>query len=80
MAEGGTLLGVYALGMGLPFLAAAAAAPWFLRAMRRARRHLRHVERVLGLLLVATGILFVTGGFRAIGAWLFETFPWLQLG
>ena len=80
MAEGGALLGVYALGMGVPFLAAAAAAPWFLRMMKRARPFLRHVERVLGALLVATGILFVTGPFRAIGVWLYETFPWLQLG
>jgi cytochrome c-type biogenesis protein len=80
VAEGGALLGVYALGMGVPFLAAAAAAPWFLRLMKRARPVLRHVERALGALLVATGILFVTGTFRDIGVWLYETFPWLQLG
>ncbi len=80
VGEGGLLLGVYALGMGLPFLAAAAAAPWFLRLMKRARPYLRHVERVLGALLVITGILFVTGSFRDIGIWLFNTFPWLQLG
>lgn len=80
VGEGGLLLGIYALGMGAPFLAAAAAAPWFLRTLRRARPYLRHVERVLGALLVLTGILFVTGSFRAIGIWLYETFPWLQLG
>jgi cytochrome c-type biogenesis protein len=80
VVEGGMLLGVYALGMGVPFLAAAAAAPWFLRVMKRARPFLRHVERMLGALLVATGILFVTGAFRDIGIWLYETFPWLQLG
>ncbi len=80
VAEGGVLLGVYALGMGLPFLAAAAAAPWFLRAMKRARPYLRHIERVLGVILIITGILFVTGSFRQIGIWLYETFPWLQLG
>jgi cytochrome c-type biogenesis protein len=80
VGEGGLLLGVYALGMGIPFIAAAAAAPVFLRLMKRARPYLRHVERVLGALLVATGILFVTGSFRDIGIWLYETFPWLQLG
>jgi cytochrome c-type biogenesis protein len=80
VGEGGLLLGAYALGMGVPFLAAAAAAPWFLRLMKRARPYLRHVERVLGALLVVTGILFVTGSFRDIGIWLYETFPWLQLG
>ncbi len=80
VGEGGLLLGVYALGMGVPFLAAAAAAPWFLRLMKRARPYLRHVERVLGALLVITGILFVTGSFRDIGIWLFEIFPWPGLG
>ncbi len=80
VGEGGLLLGVYALGMGVPFLAAAAAAPWFLRLMKRARPYLRHVERVLGALLVLTGILFVTGSFRDIGIWMFETFPWPGLG
>ncbi|MCW5772836.1 MAG: cytochrome c biogenesis protein CcdA [Rhodospirillaceae bacterium] len=79
MAEGGALLGAYALGMGLPFLAAAGAAPWFLRLMKRFRPLMRHVERVLGVLLIATGILFVTGAFRDLGAWLYENFPWLQL-
>jgi cytochrome c-type biogenesis protein len=66
--------------MGVPFLAAAAAAPWFLRAMKRARPYLPHVERVLGALLVLTGVLFVTGSFREIGIWLYNTFPWLNLG
>jgi len=79
VGEGAALLGIYALGMGLPFLAAAAAAPCFLRLAKRARPYLRHVERVLGALLVLTGILFVTGSFRDIGVWLFERFPWLQL-
>jgi hypothetical protein len=30
--------------------------------------------------LVLTGVLFITGTFRAIGIWLYETFPWLNLG
>ncbi len=80
VGEGGALLAVYALGMGMPFLAAAAAAPWFLRLVKRARPYLRYVERVMGALLVLTGILFVTGAFRDIGIWMFEAFPWLRLG
>ena len=80
VGEGGALLGAYALGMGLPFLAAAAAAPWFLRAMKRAHPYLRHVERVLGALLVVTGVLFITGTFRDIGIWIYEMVPWLRLG
>ena len=80
VAEGGILLGIYALGIGVPFLAAAATASWFLRLVKRTRPYLRHVERVLGVLLIATGILFITGSFRDIGIWLYETFPGLQLG
>jgi cytochrome c-type biogenesis protein len=36
------------------------------------------VEKVMGGLLVVTGILFVTGKMSAISYWLLETFPVFQ--
>lgn len=77
---GASLLAVYAAGIGLPFLATAIAAPVFLRFMKRFRRYLPWVERVLGLLLIGTGILFITGGIADIANWLLETFPALNVG
>jgi cytochrome c-type biogenesis protein len=73
--EGATLLTTYALGIGIPFLAAALAAKPFMRFMQRFRRHIPKVEKAMGGLLVVTGLLFVTGTFNELGWWLLETFP-----
>lgn len=73
--QGTVLLAFYALGIGLPFLAAALAARPFMAFMRRFRHHVRTVERVLGLLLVGTGVLFLTGSMNEIAYWILETFP-----
>ena len=73
--KGASLLGVYALGIGVPFLLAALLAPAFLGFMQRFRRHLHRVEQVMGLFLVITGVLFITGSVNEIGFWLLETFP-----
>ncbi len=73
--HGATLLATYAAGIGVPFIAAALFAPLFLKFMARFRRHIVWVERAMGALLVATGILFITGGINDIGNWLLETFP-----
>lgn len=73
--RGAALLGTYAAGIGVPFIVAALFAPLFLKFMARFRRHIVWVERILGALLVVTGILFITGGINDIGNWLLQTFP-----
>jgi len=73
--RGAALLGVYALGIGLPFLAAAAFAGPFLRWAAGFRRYMATVEKVMGGLLVVTGILFLTGQITVFSYWLLETFP-----
>jgi len=78
VVEGMGLLGAYAAGIGLPFLGAALAAGPFMGFMARFRRHLGTVEKVMGLLLVGTGVLFLTGTMSEIAYWILETFP--QLG
>jgi cytochrome c-type biogenesis protein len=75
VAQGGVLLAFYSVGIGAPFLAAAAAAPRFLRLMQRFRPQMRHVERAMGALLVATGLLLMLGLFQEIGFWLYRAFP-----
>jgi cytochrome c-type biogenesis protein len=75
MMYGATLLAVYALGIGIPFLAAALAIRPFMGFLRRFRRHLGRIEKVMGGLLVLTGLLFITGTMNEIGFWLLETFP-----
>ena len=75
VTRGALLLGVYGLGMGLPFLFGAALTPAFARVAHRARPYLRAVERVAALLIVTTGVLIMAGQFWRIGLWLIETFP-----
>ncbi|MDH3594079.1 MAG: cytochrome c biogenesis protein CcdA [Rhodospirillales bacterium] len=73
--EGTLLLTAYALGIGLPFLAAALAARPFMAFMARFRRYLGAVEKVMGGLLVLTGVLFLTGTMSEIAYWILEAFP-----
>lgn len=73
--EGGALLGVYAVGMGAPFVLAAAFAGPFMGLMRRFRRHMGLVEKTMGGALVLTGVLFVTNTIPDISAWMLDYVP-----
>lgn len=72
---GASLLLAYALGIGVPFLLAALAIERFMGFMKRFRRHLGTVEKAMGGLLVATGVLFMAGAIPVIAGWMLETFP-----
>ena len=77
--RGTALLGVYAIGLGLPFLLAAAFIERAMGLMTRLKRHMKTIERVMGLLLVGVGVALMTGAFSAFAFWLLETFPALGL-
>jgi cytochrome c-type biogenesis protein len=76
--QGAGLLGVYSLGLGVPFLLAGIAIGPFLTFFAGFRRHMGTVEKVVGVLLVLTGLLFITGQFTRLAYWFQETFPILQ--
>jgi cytochrome c-type biogenesis protein len=78
VARGAGLLAVYSAGLGIPFLAAAFMIEQFSSLFARLKRHLASVERVMGVLMVITGIGFLTGSVSTISIWLLETFPALQ--
>ena len=78
VGEGAFMLGVYSLGLGVPFILAAFFAGPFMRFLSRFRKHLGSVEKLMGGLLVLTGILFLTGGMEIFAFFLLETFPVLQ--
>lgn len=79
--RGTVLLGIYALGLGLPFLVAAAFIDRAQALMAPLKRHMVLIERIMGALLIAVGLALVTGAFSAFSFWLLETFPVLgQLG
>ncbi len=73
--EGAGLLAVYSLGLGFPFLVVALAMEPFVKFLKRFRQHFGAVERVIGALLILTGIGFLTGGMQDASYWLLEHFP-----
>ncbi|MFT6557663.1 cytochrome c biogenesis CcdA family protein [Sneathiella sp.] len=75
--QGTYLLASYSLGIGIPFILAAIFVNPFIAFMQKFRRHLRKVEIAVGILLVATGILLITGNMSVLGYGLLEWFPWL---
>ena len=74
---GAALLATYSLGLGLPFIGAGLALGRFLAFVARFRRHFGKVEKIVGVLLVFTGVAFLTGGVQEMSYWLLELFPGL---
>ncbi|MFY9684792.1 MAG: cytochrome c biogenesis protein CcdA [Pseudolabrys sp.] len=75
VARGASLLAVYSLGLGIPFVVAAFAIEPFAAFLSRFRNYLHRVEQAMGALLVLTGIAFLTGSITQMSVWLLETFP-----
>ena len=75
IARGTLLLGVYAAGLGIPFLLAAMFITRAMGVMNRLKKHMKAIERVMGGLLLLVGIAMVTGAFTTFSWWLLEKFP-----
>ena len=78
VTKGAGLLAVYSAGLGIPFLIAALMVEQFSSLFARMKGHLANVERAMGVLMVITGIGFLTGAISDVSIWLLETFPALQ--
>lgn len=70
--RGALLSGFYAFGLGLPFIIAAVAYERTLGAVRWVRRHQVWVMRLGGLMMIAVGVLLVTG-------WWDQGVSWMQV-
>ncbi len=75
LVRGTVLLGVYAIGLGVPFILVAAFMQRLTGLMNFMKRHMEQIERIMGLLLWTIGLMILTGGFSAFSFWLLETFP-----
>ena len=69
-ARGAFLAFVYGLGLGIPFLIVAVAFQRLVNVLSFFKRNARTVSRVGGVLLVAVGLLEVTGAWTAAINWL----------
>ncbi len=80
-SEGVALLGVYSMGLGIPFIIAAVGINRFLRVSGRIKKYMRVIELSIGLLLIVTGVAIFTGSLQNLGFYLIEAMPWLaQIG
>ena len=75
VTKGAALLSVYSLGLGIPFLIAAASVNVFLNFFARFKSKLAYVEKFMGAALVLTGFMFLTGTMQTLSYWILETFP-----
>lgn len=79
MERGTLLLGVYALGLGLPFLLAAIFIERSMTLMQKLKQHMKLIERLMGGLLIVVGLALVTGAFTDFSYWMLETYEVLGL-
>lgn len=70
MLHGTALLGTYAVGLGIPFIAASVAFNWFLAGSRNARAWMVPLQRGAGAVLVLIGLMMLTGRFASLTAFL----------
>ena len=77
IGTGVTLLAFYSLGLGLPFLIAAAFTGAFLNSIKFMRRFSRSFQIGAGAIMVAMGIALVTGYLSTLAFWLLELAPGL---
>ena len=75
VARGTVLLGVYALGLGVPFLLAAIFVQRSMAVMQALKKHMVVIAKVMGAMLLLVGIALVTGAMADFSFWLLETFP-----
>ena len=79
-AKGALLAFIYALGIGLPFMAIAAGFSWATKSVGFVKRHIRSFNIGGGVLLMILGLLLVTGVWNRFAAWIqLEVFGYYQL-
>jgi len=70
VTEGMLLLGVYSAGLGIPFLMTSLALNQFLSFYGRFKKHFHAVEVASGALVIAVGVLMITGSLTRLASWL----------
>jgi cytochrome c-type biogenesis protein len=72
--RGSILMAFYCLGLGIPFVLVALGFGWVSGALGFVRRHRLAVARIGGGLLIAMGLLLVTGAWDHVVNWLHDQF------
>lgn len=69
-AKGALLAFIYALGIGLPFIAIGAGFSWATKSVGFVKQHIRGFNLAGGITLMVLGVLMVTGVWNMFAAWL----------
>ena len=69
-ARGVSMIVIYCLGLGLPFVLLAFGSTWAAGATRWAQRHSRTIQVIGGVMLIIVGALLATGLWMEFVAWL----------
>lgn len=75
LAAGVLLLTTYSLGLGIPFLVAAAFTDRLVARNREVKRIGRVLYFIAGAIMIVTGIAIVSGHLSMFAIWLLQTFP-----
>ena len=75
--NGVALLGIYSMGLGVPFLLAAVFTGAVLPRMKALRRVGQPLQIAAGAVLIVMGIAMITGYLSTFSYWLLRTFPGL---
>jgi cytochrome c-type biogenesis protein len=73
--RGSILVAFYCFGLGIPFVVAAIATEWAATASTWFRRHAHVIGVIGGLLLIAIGVLEITGWWNSFVVWLQVHYP-----
>jgi cytochrome c-type biogenesis protein len=79
VVEGGALLGVYSLGLAVPFVLAGALFTRAMGAFRWLRDHYRTIQVAGGAIMVALGLLLFFERFYVLRVYLNRFLQWLGL-
>src|SRR5450631_765226 len=75
-AHGALLLAFYSAGLAIPFLLIALAFERMTEAMTVVKRHFPVVIAVGGAVMIALGLLILTGEFTVLNSWASRAVPW----
>ncbi len=75
-AHGAVLLAFYSAGLAIPFLLIALAFERMTSALAVVKRHFPVIIGVGGAVMIALGLLIVTGEFTVLNSWASKTIPW----
>ena len=73
--SGMALLGVYSLGLGVPFMLSALSLDRFIKHQKFLRRWGHFIHIAAGLIMILMGSLMITGKLSELSYWLLRTFP-----